>query len=325
VASPLDDAAMRTLAAIALLLTACSSGPTAHDACAQLATAQCDKLDACITNGTSQRYTDKATCVARLMASCTTSLAAADTANNPDNVIACATAVPTASCDDYIGNDVVACAPLMGKRALGSPCAYPAQCQSAVCAIAKGTNCGSCAAPSSAGDSCATASCSRGFTCVAGTQTCQTPGGSGASCDDNHPCGFRLSCVVATGATSGSCEAAGTTAGTACDPRREAAPGCANNAGLVCDSATKQCLAATFSGPGGACGLSGGKVVLCDMASVCFGASGATPGTCKAIALEGQPCDGVAGPSCMAPARCVTGSATSTAGTCQLPDPGVCG
>jgi hypothetical protein len=83
------------------------------------------------------------------------------------------------------------------------------------------------------------------------------------------------------------------------------------------------CVAAPYVGAGGACGDVSNKIVLCNGASICFGASGTTPGTCKAIALEGQACDTSAGPSCMAPARCVT--TASTAGTCQLPDPATCG
>jgi hypothetical protein len=301
-----------------MLLVSCSSGPSVDDACAQEAAALCDKIDLCVKNATTLFFTDKPTCVSRAKSDCVATLGAADIDTSPDDVVACATALPNASCDDALANKVTACDPKPGKRATGAACADDAQCQSTYCAIVKGTNCGTCAAPSSAGDSCATSSCSRGLKCNDKTSTCQPDGASGASCDEGHPCGYRLSCVTPIGMSTGSCQAAPTTLGASCDVRQRNAPECDYTSALTCGVLSNTCEAATYTGAGGACGLVGIKIVFCNAASICFGAMGATPGVCKALALEGQACDDTNGPACMAPARCVGGS-------CALPDPGRCG
>jgi len=206
----------------------------------------------------------------------------------------------------------------------GAPCAFSGQCESANCATITGTNCGSCAPPNLAGDSCATTSCSQGLFCIAGTQQCQPRGSAGAGCDADHPCGAGLSCVTAAAMPSGTCQTAGSSVETACDPKHQNAPGCDPSAGLYCDASTKTCHAVTYATAGGQCGSINQVSVACTNASTCFGAQGETPGTCVANALEGMACDTQAGPSCVPPATCVTGSPTATNGVCRLPDPTVC-
>ena len=302
----------------------CSSGPSADQACTLSAAATCAKIDQCIKNGVVNRYGDLATCQARQKQSCLSALTASATGNTPTFVETCAATIPGASCSDYESALVTECAPKMGTLALGAACAYAAQCASSVCAITKGTNCGVCAAASNAGDSCATATCSRGLTCVATTSMCQPDGAASASCDKDHPCGFGLSCVGAVMTTPGTCQTSGKTVGAACDPKRLTAPACDANQGLGCDSATKQCVALTYASDGMPCGLVGTTVTACSGTATCYGASGATPGMCKAAAKDGAACDTDVGPGCLPTARCVTGSATVAAGTCQLVDPTAC-
>jgi hypothetical protein len=316
---------MRTLllaAAVAASASCGADGPTADDACTQVAAANCAKIDQCIKNGTAIRYGDAPTCQARQKQSCLTALKAPGTGNSPTLVQTCATALPAASCEDYEQGNVTACQ-RNGARSDGMPCAYPGQCKSGFCAINKGTNCGSCAEPTQAGASCATTTCSRGQVCANNNQ-CQPDGTQGTSCDRDHPCGYGLSCVGSSTTATGTCQASGMAAGTACDPIRKTAPACAGSLGFFCSSTTNMCAPITYVSAGSMCGLVSGAQVNCTAGSDCFGDTTTTPGTCKAQAADGMPCDTAAGPNCLPPARCVTGSATVTAGTCRLPDAAAC-
>lgn len=274
--------------------------------------------------GVVSRYGDVATCQRRMTDNCVAALRARDTGNSAAAVRDCAAAIPSATCDAFEGGTVAACAPKAGARMNGAACTYSAQCQSTFCQLTRGTGCGTCAAPSKAGDACATVTCSRGFTCAA-NDTCQPDGALSATCGRDLPCGYGLSCVTPMRAMSGTCQTAVSTVGAACDPRRETGPGCAAWARLTCDATSRTCVDEPLAQPGQPCGVIGGVVTGCAGAATCIGASGMTPGSCKALALEGQPCDTTAGPACMSPARCITGGGTATAGTCQLPDATTCG
>jgi hypothetical protein len=188
-----------------------------------------------------------------------------------------------------------------------------------------GTNCGTCAAPNQAGDSCATRSCSASLFCVTATQQCQPRGNANSACDTDHPCGAGLSCVTPSGMTSGTCQSAGASVGTMCDASRQSAPGCDPNLGLYCDGPTHTCMADTYAPAGAPCGLVNHIGVACTSDSTCFGAQGQTPGLCLANAVDGGACDTQAGPSCLPPARCVTGGGSTTTGVCHLPNPAACG
>lgn len=306
-------------------LSGCPKSISADQACADFAAAQCAKLDQCIVNGTTSRYGGVGICQSRQTQACLTRLAAPDTGNNPTDVELCAQQLPTASCGDFDLGNVPECLAKVGGRADGQRCTFPGQCQSSNCAIATGTNCGTCAEANQPGNSCADASCSHGFVCVKDTQQCQLRGTSSSTCDAAHPCGAGLSCVTASGAQSGTCESAGSSVGTPCDPQRQTAAACDPNLGLYCDGTTGSCLAVTYAVAGGQCGFVRPIVVDCTNDSTCFGAQGQTPGRCVANVADGMPCDTQAGPSCLPPAQCVTGSASATAGTCQLPDPAACG
>ncbi len=306
-------------------LNGCPQGVSADQACTDFAAAQCAKLDQCVVNGTTGRYGGVSICQSRQKQTCLARLNAPGTGNSPTDVELCAQQLPTASCGDFDLGNVPDCMAKVGTRVNGQPCAFPGQCQSSSCAVVNGTNCGTCTAPNQAGDSCATTSCSHGFVCVKSTQLCQPRGASSATCDADHPCGSGLSCVIAQGAQSGTCETAGASVGTPCDPARKTEASCDQNAGLYCDGTTRSCLAVSYGVAGSQCGFVSPIVVNCTNAATCFGAQGQTPGMCLANAADGAACDTQAGPSCLPPAQCVTGSPTVTAGTCQLPDPAVCG
>ena len=61
----------------------------------------------------------------------------------------------------------------------------------------------------------------------------------------------------------------------------------------------------------------------CGDGNTCNGLETCQSGTCKAAALEGAACDTVLGPTCLVPARCVTG-VSGTKGMCTLPSPTAC-
>lgn len=306
-------------------LNGCPQGISADQACTDFAAAQCAKLDQCIVNGSTSRYGGVAVCQARQKQSCLTHLIASGTGNSPTDVELCAQQLPTASCGDFDLGNVPECMAKVGTRADGQPCAFGGQCQSSNCAIATGTNCGICAEPSLPDSPCDTASCSHGFVCVKSTLKCQPRGTSSGTCDTDHPCGAGLSCVTAQGAQAGTCETAGSSVGTPCDPQRKTEASCDPNLGLYCDGTSRSCLAVTYTVAGGQCGFVSPIVVDCTNDSTCFGAQGQTPGMCMANAADGAACDTQAAPSCLPPAQCVTGSAAVTAGTCQLPAPAACG
>lgn len=298
---------------------------SADQACTDFATAQCAKLDQCIVNGTTSRYGGVAVCQARQKDACLTRLGAAGTGNSPNDVELCVQQLPTASCAEFDLGNVPECLAKIGSFANGQPCAFPGQCQSSNCAIVNGTNCGTCTARNQAGDSCATTSCSHGLSCISTTQQCQPRGELNGSCDADHPCGAGLSCVTPEGASAGTCQTAGTAVGTPCDPQRRTAPACDPNLGLFCSGASRTCEAVSYAPAGGQCGFVSPIVINCTNAATCFGAQGQTPGMCVANASDGVSCDTQSGPSCLPPARCVTGNPSTTSGVCQLPNPSACG
>ncbi len=318
--------------AFVLVLVLCTAGCASSDltagekkACVAYAQAACAKLDACVFDGVGRRYGDLATCLARVGASCEENAAAHASGASPGSIEGCTNALPDATCGDFERDTLPLCAPAQGNLGTGAPCAFSSECHSTFCQLVTGTACGTCQPLTSPGASCATTACSRGFVCVASTMTCQPPSAAGTACNDSEPCGYSLTCVTPPGAATGTCEAAGASVGATCDAKHETGPGCEALRGLVCDRTTDRCINLTFAGAGQPCGNVSGTVVACDGASVCSGASGTTPGTCQALVTEGRACDTGPGPTCMAPARCVTGSATATGGTCELPTARTCG
>jgi hypothetical protein len=301
------------------------SGTSAAKACADVSKARCQRNDAC-TNSVANKvkFGDEATCETRDTSSCTIALSAAGTGTTPDFLVACAAAVTAQSCADYLtGKTITACQTPAGKGALGSACAYPAQCDSTYCAVPKGAACGTCAAVPKAGDSCAAEDgCGPGFDCTKDTSICVVPAAQGGACGKGNPCAAGLSCVGATRLKQGSCMPAGQ-ASAVCDPTEQTAPACDRSLGLYCDGATMKCAAAALVGPGDPCGIVPPGFAVCLGGASCEIPAGKTSGNCAAIIADGAPCDTAKGPGCLAPARCiVTGGAT--VGTCKTTDPTAC-
>jgi hypothetical protein len=308
---------MRILS-LSLLALACSSGSSADHtrSCNDSATARCTRLMTCSASDFSRRYPSMSVCQMRLAQSCLNSFAAPQNSNTDARVEACATAVTTQDCESFFaGVSPTACYPSPGPRANGMPCAFAGQCTSAYCNLPDGSACGTCADEPKVGDACGDCG-NQGLECFNGA--CVQPVALGAACDRmSAPCTAGSQCVVAAMTMMGTCTAELTTAGAACDARRRAAADCSRDAGLYCD-AMNMCAATTTAADGAMCGTINGVVTQCATGG-CFGATFMTPGTCKAPAADGMPCDSVNGPNCLSPARCVgMGVDGGATGTCQI-------
>lgn len=317
---------------LAVVAAACGSvaAPpiTAMQACGDLAQAMCAKRASC-TNGAgiTRANGDMATCLAEEQQLCTLALSAAGTGNSPDAVERCVSSYAAQSCTDFLnGSPPAACTP-SGMRATGDPCTFNGQCQSAFCARAKSSVCGTCAAPPSVGDACLDGNCAHGQTCLNSSNTCQAIVAGGQPCD-GQTCTAGYNCVAADTINTGpgTCEMAGATAGAACG---SGSAGCAVILGLACGgpNGAKTCMAITFGDDGAACGPSTDTGRAACKAGGCYTATGpaseSQSGTCKADVGAGAACDLMLGPACKPPGRCVLGT-NSTAGTCTTPDPTTC-
>jgi hypothetical protein len=324
---------------IVVALGACGgSGVTISKACADLAMTRCAKRASCTVAGNAtgagivREYGDNATCLTRETLSCMQGLSAKSTGNSPDEVEQCIATYATLSCADFLANNIQAPCVATGLLSDGSPCAFAGQCKSTYCINASRSACGTCGAAPAIGADCSLSTCARGVDCLA-LQSSTTPPPmqctayllSGGKCNRDNPCDFGLSCVGSTKAVMGSCMAAVTTVGGACDPNQQTAPGCDRQAGLFCNAMSKTCTAVTFAAAAAVCGLgSDGNFTDCtggDCVGYTLGAN-AMPGQCKAKVTEGSACDTTLGPFCLPPAKCVTSN--GTAGTCTIPDGNKC-
>jgi hypothetical protein len=244
--------------------------------------------------------------------------------------------IAAGSCSDFfdLTNTPPACTPNAGARANGSACVNNGQCQSTWCYAPATTACGTCATRPAVGATCAAdVDCGgQGMLCST-ANTCAMIVAMGGTCDNSHPCGFALSCVSPTVTQSGTCQAAGATVGAACDGSKMMAPLCEHDFGLFCPSATEMCAQASLVGTSQACGVMPGvktdagvgpsSMATCNGGGACE-PSTVTKGACTAPASDGAACDNVLGPPCLAPARCVTTSDASTAGTCAILEQTMC-
>jgi hypothetical protein len=309
--------------------SAFDSGTTTAQACDAIAQARCTRLAACSTANLQIRFGDEASCEAREKLSCTNSLAAPGNGSSPTHIAACAQAIATWDCTNYLNgrNVPTACQQQTGSLATGAACAVAGQCQTGFCAIPPTAACGVCANEPALGASCAELStCGPSVVCTTDTQTCVVLGAMGEPCGKGAPCGTGLSCVGADATTGaqGTCQPAGEMLGVVCDSAQTLNPNCDRNGGFVCNSKTKQCAALSIASGGEPCGDVGSQNAPCGTSGLCVGASGATPGACVAAAADGAPCDTEKGPPCLQLARCVLSSDAGTSGTCQVPDATLC-
>jgi len=293
--------------------------------CAGYVAARCMKADSCSQNIANQvNYGSETTCETRQMLACVAALAAADTSATTGFFTACAAAIQSETCDDFENANIPsACIAAPGTIANGTACTFDAQCTSTWCQITAGAACGTCETLPVAGATCAvTADCGgRGMLCAA--NKCVARGALNATCDAANPCGFALTCV---GTTAKTCQQSGTSVGASCDPQHQTGPGCVGQYALTCVE-DGLCTRDTLS-PTGSCGVIDIEAGLdaeapssnteCTLGGLC------AAGTCALPAADNAACDDTNGPPCLAPARCVTTSDASTAGTCTLPSGTTC-
>jgi hypothetical protein len=319
-----------TTAFVLILASACSSSdstpsstavdPAALDAaCTDFANAVCTKLGTCGAEALARRYPDQATCVSRQKAQCTNTTLAPDTGRTVDGIKACTAAYPATACVDVLtGVTPVACQPSAhpGKRAVGQPCAFNAQCSTAQCNVLRGAACGTCAATApKAGDPCPL-SCGPQLYCNTTTNVCTAYATAGQPCDATTACLPGLGCVGSTTTAKGACVASATTVSAACDTSVATGVPCAVDEGLVCQ--TKQCVKYVAATTGQACGPTKPTSSVCVGGSKCNNDPGVT-GTCQGPAADGAACSTGDDQGCLPTADCV-GSATgaNVQGTCTV-------
>jgi hypothetical protein len=296
------------------------AGRSAASACADIAFARCDRLHTCSISALEFRYGDERTCEAFFQATCLAITSAPSTGTTTATAEACAQAIPSWSCGDYLFNQNPPpdCQRQSGQLPNGSPCGLGQQCQSAFCSIAANQMCGTCAPAPQAGDSCANlADCGPSLNCIAASLKCEGYVQMGGQCTPGLPCGAGLACVgfSAQSGTPGTCQPEVATTGDSCS---FLGAGCDVFQGLSCNAQTQTCGVAQIVGAGAACGLVANQQAFCAASGTCVA------GACQASAGVGEPCDVAKGPSCIGQARCVTDTDGGTGGTCRIPSGATC-
>ncbi|HEX7666793.1 MAG TPA: hypothetical protein VF407_19830 [Polyangiaceae bacterium] len=299
-------------AAFTLALVACSSSSSGSSvsndqASDDVAKAICQKYETCAPLFVQLGYGDEATCETRVKLLVLPSLTANGTGATTSQYETCVGDVSSASCDDVFSRNLPAsCQTVAGTLADGMACGVDAQCKNKLCRIPSGQSCGVCSSVSVAGGDCVTDSqCDVGLTCI--QDKCVPYGAAGASCDNAHPCKPTLACSSGTCATPGE-------AGAACPAAGQG--GCDTLKGLFCGT-DKVCAAVGTAAPGKACGFVDNTIVACTSGGRCQTPTDGGTGTCEAAAADGQACDDIAGPPCLAPATCANG-------VCKISDPTAC-
>jgi hypothetical protein len=302
-----------------------SSSPSADQACADVATARCQKMQECNPQGLLNTYGDLSSCESRQSANCVMNLAAPQTANTPAHTESCAQATPSQSCSDFaLGNVPSACTPPAGPRDAGSPCSVSAQCATAYCLISRTSACGVCAPQPRVGDSCANNGCGPGLLCDSMTSQCVAPVGTGGSCTGSSVCAPGYTCIGNTDTTTGTCVALATTVGASCDVA-DGGTRCDGRQGLYCNVPQgRVCAKVADATATLECGTVDGGVIDCTAGAFCQKAAGSKSGICIAPAVDGAACDRVNGPTCASPSRCVLSVEGGTTGTCQTTNPSAC-
>lgn len=277
-------------------------GLTTEQVCAESAGAICEKYRDCIPSYFAQWYGDMSSCVTTLMAiSCRFRLNAPGTGDTLATIAACAAARRMASCGEAFENEVVACLPQRGSLPNGAKCATSSQCQSQFCSVLFGSDCGTCTPTVAAGGRCtgAPGECSGTLMCV--NEVCGSMPKIGEACAQGAGCRFGLVCV------NGVC-AAPANAGEPCTVLA-----CNVSANLSCRNGI--CEPRQYVGAGERCEIPEGP--FCGRATFCKSDPGSASGVCVPPADEGQACDDVNGPECVASAVC-------RMGVCRVPDSTVC-
>jgi hypothetical protein len=300
-----------------------SDSPTGD--CTAYATAACNRESACTPEEFQTAYGSMATCVSLKAADCATSLSSAGSGITESWVTACS-ASDTAEAATCSGGPAIQAVPtpsdacaVVGAGAAGAACGVDSQCQSDSC-IRTGTLCGACAAAGTASTACGpgtNVACARGLTCGE-KNVCVPIVAVGMTCDFGvtADCVDGADCVVGDGgATTGTCQASGKAAGTACNGKGVGAPKCWNEAGFFCDPATNQCAAIAYEPAGSPCGLADGGTADDECTNgVCIS------GMCVAHGGPSTSCS-VSSGICEDTSLCVIGPSTPGMGTCTAVNP----
>jgi hypothetical protein len=266
---------------------------TADEGCMQVATALCNTLGSCAPVAVKVLYGDQATCAARALLSCKTDQSVQGIDRAPSDLVACATALATASCSDLLAGTLPdVCTAKPGTVVSGMACGSDLQCASSYCN--KTDTCGVCGPRLAAGGACTVDDgCMAGLVCANGK--CVAPAGPGGDCNlPAQPCRSDLYCPSKTG--SAKC-ATKLGAGGACADTDQA---CDLVKGVVCDPLNHTCEAISVAKGGEACGL-GAKALCVGFVAPCSNFLGG--GVCANPAEDGAACGGNA--VCIPPATCV--------------------
>jgi hypothetical protein len=309
------SAAIAAVTVLACSGSTSSSNVSPTQACSDLATNICNKLNSCAPFYVTIAYGSVSECTARAAIDCPQTISASGSGATASNVEACAQAYTSASCADLESNTAPSACTIAGTLTAGAMCGASQQCvgPNGYCKTSATAVCGTCATLSAAGAACTSNSdCQAGLVCgtAAGATmgACVTAGAAGAMCDAGHPCGGTLVCYNTT------CSAP-VEAGGACDAT---AQNCDLTSGLYCNPTSKVCAQATTAAAGGSCGYSASAntYTLCSSGATCNGETATTQGTCGAVAADGAAC-GSNMATCTAPAICVNN-------VCTLPNPQSC-
>jgi hypothetical protein len=291
------------------------------DAASSIASALCARIQACSPFFIQFAYGSEAACASRTTPTLMASLTAAGTGWTASAAMSCAAAIPGASCDDVLGNDVpAACRAPAGQLAVGSACGDGSQCASSYCNLGPGGKCGTCAAALGA----VGAACYRDGDCAFGTVCngaslsatpevagqCTALAASGASCDGSRPCAKTLAC------NAGVCATPLATSATCTPDASDPFGSCNELAGNYCSPTTRSCTPLVLAAAGAPCGTINDALTTCSAGGTC--PTPASPSTtCVAPAADFGNCNATAGPGCLSPASCI-------AGTCVMPTPESC-
>lgn len=311
-----------------LALAACSGGGggTYNAACDTLATARCDRNDACSGGfANTVLYGSINTCMTLQARHCSASHPVLDANESPSLIDDCAASLGEMTCDAFVDGPTAVACELPGTRSLGEGCYTNTQCQTAHCAVAAGTACGACTNPPTAGSPCTATtgfSCTGGALCDRAAGVCEAPGNVDAPCEDANTvvCGYGLGCTGEAGART--CQVLANLLGAPCDANSQSAPTCDASYGLACSAAARTCVAALRADVGQACGQgAGGEQVLCAPALACVRATTSSDqGLCTVRAPLGTSCTPQTATSdglpCAYPGVCVRNAVGQTA-TCQ--------
>jgi hypothetical protein len=274
---------------------------TTDEGCNRVGEALCDVLDGCAPSALKVLYGDKATCVSRVVLSCTTDQKVEGISRTADDLVKCAQQVSTAACADLLaGKFPDVCSVNPGNTPGGAPCGSDWQCETTYCRKLD-AKCGVCGPRAAAGADCtADAGCQKGLVCA--NKKCAAPAGPGADCNlPNQPCRTDLYCTSASGA--GKC-AAKMGAGAPCADNSDA---CDFVKGVICNPVNHTCETLSVAKGGEACGL-GTRTLCVGFVAPC--SNFLVGGVCANPAEDGATCGGNA--VCIPPAECL-------GGVCQLP------